>query len=164
MVGDDGTGTERWAGLTATVPSVPNLDDCTVDLHYTANPFAGTWVGVWIVPDEAEIVAAVYAGGVVSPAAPHVASVDLETEAGGFICASYAPGPATDTESGVLTATWGGDTPDVVNRFSYDSFFTSQRSMADVSGTEAAADTTITATFADIDDVAAYRMLAVSFR
>lgn len=164
VIDDDGTGTERWAGLTATIPSVANLDDCTVDLHYTANPFGGTWVGVWIVPDEVAVVAAVYAGGVVSPAAPHVASVDLETEAGGFICASYAPSPAASTESGVLTATWDGDTPGPANRFNYDSFFSNQRSMADVSGTEAAPDTTITATFAGIDDVAAYRLLAVSFR
>ena len=164
IVGADGTGTERWAGLTDTIPAVANLDNCTVDLHYTSNPFAGTFVGVWIVPDKVAVVAAVYAGDVVSPAAPHVASVDLETEAGGFICASYMPVPATDTESGVLTATWGGDTPSVANRYNYDSYYMVQRSMADVSGTAAALDTTITATFADIDDVAAYRMLAVSFR
>lgn len=142
-----GSADERCLAIFAVPPGTPGLENCDIDLHYDANPFTGTWVNVWIIPAEAELVDAVFVADALSPAAAHTAAADLETGEGGFILASFGAHPETDTLSGTSVATWGGDTAGVANRANYDSYFTTLRSAADVSGTAASPDTTITAGF-----------------
>lgn len=160
---DGGTGTPITASLeyvsdTGIIaiftipPGTSGLANCDFDLSYDANPFGGTWVNLWSIPADVDLVATVNAAA---------ETADLETAAGGFILAAHTVLPTTESGGGHV-ATWGGDTPDVASRANYDNGFFALLAAADVAGTATAPDTTITATFGLPGTT--YALVAASFR